>query len=218
MENSVCNKVTRAPPAHPNYQLQFAVQQLQSRQLLEQNQARQQVTEKKSCLGYSSADWALDVQSKPRDCTYGRVFVKESALEVGCNKTNITCSDFDSILITVVPNSFFYYIDILRAGGNMKKGLYYWCSGWLLDAKGRPLCMEQHFHSAWRIFWGYNDLIDTLVTLLCHYGVRDVFWVMPLLKWRKPLREQTFIQNSLVSKSKELFVSSLAWLDSHEQT
>ncbi|NXI88767.1 TTLL5 polyglutamylase, partial [Rhipidura dahli] len=47
MENSVYNKVTRGPVAHPNYQLQFAVQQLQqqklqSRQLLEQNQARQQ--------------------------------------------------------------------------------------------------------------------------------------------------------------------------------
>ncbi|NXB60904.1 TTLL5 polyglutamylase, partial [Struthidea cinerea] len=47
MENSVYNKVTRGPLAHPNYQLQFAVQQLQqqklqSRQLLEQNQARQQ--------------------------------------------------------------------------------------------------------------------------------------------------------------------------------
>ncbi|NXD59188.1 TTLL5 polyglutamylase, partial [Corvus moneduloides] len=47
MENSVYNKVTRGPLAHPNYLLQFAVQQLQqqklqSRQLLEQNQARQQ--------------------------------------------------------------------------------------------------------------------------------------------------------------------------------
>ncbi|XP_031969367.1 tubulin polyglutamylase TTLL5 isoform X4 [Corvus moneduloides] len=47
MENSVYNKVTRGPLAHPNYHLQFAVQQLQqqklqSRQLLEQNQARQQ--------------------------------------------------------------------------------------------------------------------------------------------------------------------------------
>ncbi|NXJ24719.1 TTLL5 polyglutamylase, partial [Dicrurus megarhynchus] len=47
MENSVYNKVTRGPLAHPSYQLQFAVQQLQqqklqSRQLLEQNQARQQ--------------------------------------------------------------------------------------------------------------------------------------------------------------------------------
>ncbi|NWR52980.1 TTLL5 polyglutamylase, partial [Regulus satrapa] len=46
MENSVY-KVTRSPLAHPNYQLQFAVQQLQqqklqSRQLLEQSQARQQ--------------------------------------------------------------------------------------------------------------------------------------------------------------------------------
>ncbi|OWK64171.1 Tubulin polyglutamylase TTLL5 [Lonchura striata] len=46
MENSV-HKVTRGPLAHPSYQLQFAVQQLQqqklqSRQLLEQNQARQQ--------------------------------------------------------------------------------------------------------------------------------------------------------------------------------
>ncbi|NWT50806.1 TTLL5 polyglutamylase, partial [Erythrocercus mccallii] len=46
MENSVY-KVTRGPLAHPSYQLQFAVQQLQqqklqARQLLEQNQARQQ--------------------------------------------------------------------------------------------------------------------------------------------------------------------------------
>ncbi|NXR75038.1 TTLL5 polyglutamylase, partial [Pycnonotus jocosus] len=46
MENSVY-KVTRSPLAHPSYQLQFAVQQLQqqklqARQLLEQNQARQQ--------------------------------------------------------------------------------------------------------------------------------------------------------------------------------
>ncbi|XP_030130574.4 tubulin polyglutamylase TTLL5 isoform X1 [Taeniopygia guttata] len=46
MGNSV-HKVTRGPLAHPSYQLQFAVQQLQqqklqSRQLLEQNQARQQ--------------------------------------------------------------------------------------------------------------------------------------------------------------------------------
>ncbi|XP_030095965.1 tubulin polyglutamylase TTLL5 isoform X2 [Serinus canaria] len=46
MENSVY-KVTRSPAAHPSYQLQFAVQQLQqqklqSRQLVEQNQARQQ--------------------------------------------------------------------------------------------------------------------------------------------------------------------------------
>ncbi|NWQ63616.1 TTLL5 polyglutamylase, partial [Neopipo cinnamomea] len=47
MENSVYNKVTESPLAHPNYQLHFAVQQLQqqklqSRQLLEQNQTRQQ--------------------------------------------------------------------------------------------------------------------------------------------------------------------------------
>ncbi|XP_054131808.1 tubulin polyglutamylase TTLL5 isoform X1 [Melozone crissalis] len=46
MENSVY-KVTRGPVAHPSYQLQFAVQQLQQqklqlRQLGEQNQARQQ--------------------------------------------------------------------------------------------------------------------------------------------------------------------------------
>ncbi|XP_053835167.1 tubulin polyglutamylase TTLL5 isoform X3 [Vidua macroura] len=46
MENSV-HKVIRGPLAHPSYQLQFAVQQLQqqklqSRQLLEQNQAQQQ--------------------------------------------------------------------------------------------------------------------------------------------------------------------------------
>ncbi|NXO72110.1 TTLL5 polyglutamylase, partial [Phainopepla nitens] len=45
-ENSIY-KVTRGPLAHPSYQLQFAMQQLQqqklqSRQLLEQNQARQQ--------------------------------------------------------------------------------------------------------------------------------------------------------------------------------
>ena len=48
MENSVYNKVTQSPLAHPNYQLHFAVQQLQqqklqSRQLLEQSQARHQV-------------------------------------------------------------------------------------------------------------------------------------------------------------------------------
>ncbi|NWR33700.1 TTLL5 polyglutamylase, partial [Tachuris rubrigastra] len=47
MENSVYNKVTESALAHPNYQLHFAVQQLQqqklqSRQLLEHNQARQQ--------------------------------------------------------------------------------------------------------------------------------------------------------------------------------
>ncbi|XP_059675364.1 tubulin polyglutamylase TTLL5 [Gavia stellata] len=47
LENSVYNKVTRSPLAHPNYQLHFAVQQLQqqklqSRQLLEQSQARHQ--------------------------------------------------------------------------------------------------------------------------------------------------------------------------------
>ncbi|XP_076201252.1 tubulin polyglutamylase TTLL5 isoform X6 [Aptenodytes patagonicus] len=46
-ENSIYNKVTRSPLAHPNYQLHFAVQQLQqqklqSRQLLEQSQARHQ--------------------------------------------------------------------------------------------------------------------------------------------------------------------------------
>ncbi|XP_037995797.1 tubulin polyglutamylase TTLL5 isoform X3 [Motacilla alba alba] len=46
IENNVC-KVTRGPLAHPSCQLQFAVQQLQqqklqSRQLVEQNQARQQ--------------------------------------------------------------------------------------------------------------------------------------------------------------------------------
>ncbi|NXP26146.1 TTLL5 polyglutamylase, partial [Scytalopus superciliaris] len=47
VENNVYSKVTRNPLTHPNYQLNFAVQQLQqqklqSRQLLEQNQARQQ--------------------------------------------------------------------------------------------------------------------------------------------------------------------------------
>ncbi|NXE25847.1 TTLL5 polyglutamylase, partial [Ardeotis kori] len=47
MENSVYNKVTQSPLAHPNYQLNFAVQQLQqqklqSQQLLEQSQARHQ--------------------------------------------------------------------------------------------------------------------------------------------------------------------------------
>ncbi|XP_035757846.1 tubulin polyglutamylase TTLL5 isoform X4 [Egretta garzetta] len=47
MENSVYNKVTRSPLVHPNCQLHFAVQQLQqqklqSRQLLEQSQARHQ--------------------------------------------------------------------------------------------------------------------------------------------------------------------------------
>lgn len=59
MESSVY-KVTRSPLAHPSYQLQYAVQQLQqqklqARQLLEQNQARQQVTKKKSCLGCGGA-------------------------------------------------------------------------------------------------------------------------------------------------------------------
>ncbi|XP_075359394.1 tubulin polyglutamylase TTLL5 isoform X1 [Mycteria americana] len=47
MEKSVYNKVTQSPLAHPNCQLHFAVQQLQqqklqSRQLLEQSQARHQ--------------------------------------------------------------------------------------------------------------------------------------------------------------------------------
>ncbi|XP_032044109.1 tubulin polyglutamylase TTLL5 isoform X2 [Aythya fuligula] len=47
MENSGCTPVTRSPLTHPNYQLHFAVQQLQqqklqSRQLLEQSQARHQ--------------------------------------------------------------------------------------------------------------------------------------------------------------------------------
>jgi len=57
MENSVHNKVvTQSPPAHPNCQLHFAVQQLQqqklqSQQLLEQNQARHQVTKEKILPG-----------------------------------------------------------------------------------------------------------------------------------------------------------------------
>lgn len=101
----------------------------------------------------------------------------------------------------------------------MKKG-WYWCSGWLLDAKGGSLCMEQHFHSAGRSFQGYNDLIDTPVTLLFCYRERkrercilsDV-QNASLLKGRKPLGDQTLIQNNLVSSSTELFVSSLAWLD-----
>ncbi|PKU45641.1 tubulin polyglutamylase ttll5 [Limosa lapponica baueri] len=47
MEDSVCSKVAQNPLAHPNCQLHFAVQQLrqqklQSRQLLEQSQARRQ--------------------------------------------------------------------------------------------------------------------------------------------------------------------------------
>uniref|UniRef100_A0A669PME3 Tubulin--tyrosine ligase-like protein 5 n=1 Tax=Phasianus colchicus TaxID=9054 RepID=A0A669PME3_PHACC len=47
VENNVYSKVTRSPLAHPNYQLNLAVQQLQqqklqSRQLLEQSQARHQ--------------------------------------------------------------------------------------------------------------------------------------------------------------------------------
>ncbi|NXC40015.1 TTLL5 polyglutamylase, partial [Penelope pileata] len=47
MENNVYSKVTRSPLTHPSYQLNFAVQQLQqqklqSRQLLEQSQARHQ--------------------------------------------------------------------------------------------------------------------------------------------------------------------------------
>lgn len=77
--------------------------------------------------------------------------------------------------------------------------------------------MEQYFHSARRIFQGYNDLIDTFVTLLCYYGERErerdrVSGVQKasLLKRRKLLGEQTLIQNSFVSNSKELFVSSLA--------
>lgn len=104
MENSVYSNVTQSPLAHPNYQLHFAVQQLQqqklqSRQLLEQSQARHQVTKNKSCLGCSSADWVLGVQNQPKASTYGTAFVKEVALQGGCNKTNITCSDFDSILM-----------------------------------------------------------------------------------------------------------------------
>ncbi|KAJ7410224.1 tubulin tyrosine ligase like 5 [Willisornis vidua] len=47
VENSVHNRVTRSPLTHPNYQLHFAVQQLQrqklqSQQLLEQNHAQKQ--------------------------------------------------------------------------------------------------------------------------------------------------------------------------------
>ncbi|NXL56698.1 TTLL5 polyglutamylase, partial [Chordeiles acutipennis] len=47
VENSVYNKVTRSPLAHPNHQLHLAVRQLQqeklqSRQMLEQSQARHQ--------------------------------------------------------------------------------------------------------------------------------------------------------------------------------
>lgn len=64
-------------------------------------------------------------RTKPE--THGRGFVKEVALKVSCNRSNITCSDFDSTLI--LWNSFFHYVDILRAGGNMKKGLFYCCSG-----------------------------------------------------------------------------------------
>lgn len=179
MENSVY-KVTRGPLAHPSYQLQFAVQQLQqqklqAKQLLEQNQARQQVTKKKSCLGCSSADWVLDVQNKPRDSTCGRDCVKEVALKVGCNKSSITCSDFDSSFDTVVPNSFFHYIDILRAGGNLKKGLYLLVF-WMTPGCQRWTTMYgQYFHSARRIFQSYNDLIDALVTLLCYYGERYMY-------------------------------------------
>lgn len=33
--------------------------------------------------------------------------------------------------------------------------------------------MEKHFHSAGRIFQGYSDLIDVLVTLLCYYGEKE---------------------------------------------
>lgn len=56
MEDSLYNKVTRSPLAHPNYQLHFAVQQLeqqklQSRQLLEQSQAQNQVTKIKILPG-----------------------------------------------------------------------------------------------------------------------------------------------------------------------
>uniref|UniRef100_A0A8B9FI34 Tubulin--tyrosine ligase-like protein 5 n=1 Tax=Amazona collaria TaxID=241587 RepID=A0A8B9FI34_9PSIT len=56
MEDSVYNKVTRSMLAHPTYHLSFALQQLQelklqSRQLLEQSQARHQVIKKKVLTG-----------------------------------------------------------------------------------------------------------------------------------------------------------------------
>lgn len=55
VENNVYSKVTRSPLAHPNYQLNLAVQQLQqqklqSQQLLEQSQARHQVTKRAPVL------------------------------------------------------------------------------------------------------------------------------------------------------------------------
>ncbi|KFV76912.1 Tubulin polyglutamylase TTLL5 [Dryobates pubescens] len=68
MEDSLYNKVTRSPLAHPNYQLHFAVQQLeqqklQSRQLLEQSQARNQAlfaSYSQSCTNHISVPAGSD--------------------------------------------------------------------------------------------------------------------------------------------------------------
>lgn len=72
MENSGCTPVTQSPLAHPNYQLHFAVQQLQqqklqSRQLLEQSQARHQVTQKNPASNITAVlTWVLHVQNQPQ--------------------------------------------------------------------------------------------------------------------------------------------------------
>ncbi|XP_054256449.1 tubulin polyglutamylase TTLL5 [Indicator indicator] len=68
MEDSIYNKVTRSPLAHPNYQLHFAVQQLehqklQSHQLLEQSQARNQAlfaSYSESCTSHISVPSGSD--------------------------------------------------------------------------------------------------------------------------------------------------------------
>ncbi|XP_068021708.1 tubulin polyglutamylase TTLL5 isoform X2 [Melanerpes formicivorus] len=68
LEDSIYNKVTRSPLAHPNYQLHFAVQQLeqqklQSRQLLEQSQAQNQAlfaSYSQSCTNHVSVPAGSD--------------------------------------------------------------------------------------------------------------------------------------------------------------
>ena len=65
-----------------------------------------------------------------------------------------------------------------------------WCSGWQLDAKCGPLCLEQHFYPAWGILQGYNEFIDALVTFLCYYGERCVLsseWCPKIFpaKWKE---------------------------------
>lgn len=56
--------------------------------------------------------------------------------------------------------------------------LYYWCSGQFLDVKGRPLCLEHHFHPAWRTFWSHNELTDALFSLLCYYQEGGMFFLL----------------------------------------